>query len=596
MKILQSIISGANKISIFDIISSVLTKSSRLFITILVSFVLFRIISLNAYVKYIVVNRLIESMPALEKSEALQIAFYNQIEPFLLGFANDFIVASIIAVLLYRLNRHIQIIFILLLCIFLTANIRHIFINSAHISLELVSLGLDLTFIKAEANLSFLKKLLVLMMGTFLVYGIFQVKKLKSIFVHLYLLFTIICLTISHSNAFSYPIWLSTNPFFNIKFFQLLTVDESYPSNEALLPNITHTSALRQPNLNVILIYLEGMSRNSILKADMKNVRYLAKQHIEFTNYYSRQIITANGLYSSHTGFASAFTKKYSKWDSLAPDSQETINALPRLFTNVGYHTAFLQSAPLSYMRKDEKMESLGYKEVLGDSNWSKEAAFSYNGWGIDDRSLYGNVLDYIDNLNNKDPWFVSVLTTSTHSPYNVPGNNEPSRIEALRFADVALGEFIVKLKERQLFKNTLLIITSDEGRETNDAPGMFNSLPQSQLPLVIVHPSLKSESFSQPLLNTDLPDIILRSVEAKTTKEISANLPIHQHLVFGNFITQRIFWYDINKKNISACNFDFICKKMIGVDDLSNLDHEASGSIVISMPEFEEFILKHDK
>jgi len=541
-----------------------------------------------------VVDGLTESMPSLEQSEALRRAFYYQTEPFLLGIASDFIVAAIIAVLLYRLNRYIQIILVLSLCIFLAANIEHVFVNSAHISFGLMPAGLEPTFIKAEADLDFLKKALVLIIGAFLAFWLFQVNRLKSVVALLFVPFSIICLTLTHSSAFPYPTWLSTNPFFNIRLSQSLTVDESYPPNDALFPIVTSTTV--KPSLNVILIYLEGVSRKSIEKAGMKNLEYLAKQHIEFTNYYARQIITANGLYASHTGFTPAFTKRYSKWDSLTPDSKESINALPRLFANVGYHTAFLQSAPLSYMKKDEKMRTLGYKEVYGDSYWNKETALSYNEWGIDDSSLYSNMLEYIDSLNNKEPWFISALTTSTHSPYNVPGNNKPSRIDALRFADVALGEFVAALKERHLLKNTLLIITSDEGRETDDSPGMFNSLPQSQLPLVLVHPSLEPKSFRQSLLNTDLPNIISTSVVANATKEISDNLPTHQHLVFGNFITQRVFWYDINEKNISACNFVFVCKKIMGVDDLSNLDIEASESIGISMPAFEEVILKNDK
>ena len=89
----------------------------------------------------------------------------------------------------------------------------------------------------------------------------------------------------------------------------------------------------------------------------MKNLQSLANQHIEFTNYYARQIITANGLYASHTGYTPAFTKRYSKWNEMTSESKDSINALPQLFFSAGYHTAFLQAAPLSYMNKREKMK-----------------------------------------------------------------------------------------------------------------------------------------------------------------------------------------------------------------------------------------------
>ena len=576
---------------VFKSIFAIIYASSGLFIALALTFFLFRTIALNAYVKYKVAPSIKEAMPSLSNSESLEKAFYAQIEPFLLGLSSDIIVAVILALLLYRLNKHLQKLLIISIGIFLAANLEHIVVNSAHISLGLMPAGLDPTFIKAELDLALLKKAILLIsvgMLSFLLVRFAWVKLTCAVMLIPLFLTSIV---FTNSTAFSYPTWLSTNPIFNIRLTQPLIVNDASPPNEALAPTLTNKGV--SPELNVLIIYIEGVSKKSIRKPGMINLEKLSKQNISFSNYYARQIITANGLYASLTGYVPSFLERYSKWDALTPDSSESKNTLPRALAEHGYHTAFLQSAPLHYMNKDEKLNFLGYKDIYGDSHWDKDAAFSHNSWGIDDRSFYFNILKYMDTLDTTKPWFISALTTSTHSPYNVPENAKATREDALRFADEALDEFVNILKSKGVLKNTLLIITSDEGRETSDTPGLFNSLPQNRLPLVMIHPSLEATSLAQPLLNTDLPNIVLQSISSNSVKQMNDNLPKHKHLVFGNFITQRIYWHDLQEETVTACNFEFVCQQLTGVNDLSKLN--VKNSITMSMPKFNKMIMDNE-
>ena len=124
-----------------------------------------------------------------------------------------------------------------------------------------------------------------------------------------------------------------------------------------------------------------------------------------------------------------------------------------------GYHTVFLQSAPLGYMSKDLFASKAGFTDWLGANEIETKSKVK-SAWGVDDKTLYSEAVKRIGEF--RKPYFLSLLTTSTHPPYDLP-NSSGDKEQAFRYASKQLARFIDNLKRKGLNDNTLILITSDE-------------------------------------------------------------------------------------------------------------------------------------
>jgi hypothetical protein len=113
-------------------------------------------------------------------------------------------------------------------------------------------------------------------------------------------------------------------------------------------------------------------------------------------------------------------------------------------------------------------MPLAGFDEVYGH-DWFSEA-YVRSVWGIDDRSYFEQSLEMVDRLQESgQPWFLTMLSVGTHHPTILPQDFErhkPIRFSrAVSYADQAFDGFVRGLRERGVFDDTLVIITSDESR-----------------------------------------------------------------------------------------------------------------------------------
>src|SRR5262249_37788898 len=98
------------------------------------------------------------------------------------------------------------------------------------------------------------------------------------------------------------------------------------------------------------------------------------------------------------------------------------------------------------------------------------------------DEHLYDQVIDEIDRekaTKPDRPVFAHVMTTSNHRPYTYP----PGRIDippgkgregAVKYTDYAIGRFLERARGRPWFKDTVFVITADQGataRGTSEIP-----------------------------------------------------------------------------------------------------------------------------
>ncbi len=221
---------------------------------------------------------------------------------------------------------------------------------------------------------------------------------------------------------------------------------------------------------NVVVVILEGIQYQHTSLANKQNnltpyLESLASQGIEFTNTRSSLTHTTKALFALLTGrFASA--------------SQDIAEAVPvaRPYASVatilrdqlGYRTAFFQSALGSFESRPGLVYNLGYGDF-----WAREDSDDPNSFlgylACDEFAMLKPITEWIK--AEQKPFFLTVLCSVTHDPYEVPEwfgipPKEPLERyrQAIFYTDKFLAELDVKLGNLGLADNTILCVIGDHG------------------------------------------------------------------------------------------------------------------------------------
>ncbi len=226
---------------------------------------------------------------------------------------------------------------------------------------------------------------------------------------------------------------------------------------------------------NVLLILIEaasGAHLPSVAAAEgvrstieLPKLDALARRHVLFTHVVSHQRQTNRGEYGILCGDYPKLLTDQSKMSEqvYAP----TRRCLPEVLREQGYATAYIQSAPLGFMLKDQFMKKAGFEELIGDP-WF-ERSYARTDWGVDDKAFFEQSLGPVLQLHHAErPFFATLLTVGTHHPFTIPdtatAQGARTRQErAFRWADDALADFIGELDRRGVLNDTVVVITSDE-------------------------------------------------------------------------------------------------------------------------------------
>jgi arylsulfatase A-like enzyme len=273
------------------------------------------------------------------------------------------------------------------------------------------------------------------------------------------------------------------------------------------------------PKLNVVLIVLDDVGwmdfgcYGSKLN-ETPNIDSIAQQGIRFTNSYAcpqsspSRFGLLTGINPAKKGLTRAIIPSDHKrngpnenaWvensqrmlaepDILSEISQET-KTLPEYLRSVGYSTAMFGKWHLGNMQTNSPLKH-GFDMYMGGSEGGPKSYFSPYGLEyltdgpigehLDDR-LTTESIHYIDNkskTNKKQPFFLYMSYYSTHEPWQAKPEllekfktkvdvrehqRNPYYASMMYTLDENIGRLKRHLQKNNLLKNTLIIITSDNG------------------------------------------------------------------------------------------------------------------------------------
>ena len=243
--------------------------------------------------------------------------------------------------------------------------------------------------------------------------------------------------------------------------YRFMPADEA----DALFQDMTYT-ALRKDTThfaqqpNVILIVLESFSDSIMhVKGVTPHLLQLQQEGLSFTQFYANSFRTDRALVSIHSALPAQPTMSVMDM----PRKSTSLPSIAQQLGKHGYHTAFYYGGDVNYSNMRSYFVGTGFQQIVSDADFP--AKLHTGKWGVADGAVYDRMLADIKADHSGKPFFRSVMTESSHEPFDVPNYQKIKDNEifnAFSYADYCLGQFISELKKQPCWKNTIVAIVPD--------------------------------------------------------------------------------------------------------------------------------------
>ena len=283
----------------------------------------------------------------------------------------------------------------------------------------------------------------------------------------------------------------------------------------------------KKPNIIMVLLESMGANRMGILGHKLNltpNLDSLAKEGYFFENFFVPSVSTAKSVYSSLFGLADTSLTSTISRNPLAVNQHSIVNQ----FKDYKKYFFIGGSASWANIRGILKSNIKGINLFEGE----KENTWSIaDVWGLSDLKLFRQSNKELNKA--PQPFFAYIQTAGNHPPFVIPkkdnanfirknfekelysqyGNVSEDRIEAIRFFDHCIGEFIKMFKKSKYYGNTIIAFFGDHNSYSTQAKHMrplehLLSLDSIHVPLIIYAPEIiKTPKRIKPV--TSLLDIL---------------------------------------------------------------------------------------
>jgi phosphoglycerol transferase MdoB-like AlkP superfamily enzyme len=250
---------------------------------------------------------------------------------------------------------------------------------------------------------------------------------------------------------------------------------------------------------NIVIVSLESAGAQYLklygaTNDPMPNLTRLAESSVAFESAYAVYPESIKGLFS-------VLCSRYPAFDTEAADYVRVrTRAIAEVARRGGYRTALFHSGRFMYLGMRDIINDRGFEvlEDAGNIGGNHESSF-----GVDEPATVARMLHWIDSLKANERFFAMYLPIAGHHPYEVPDGNatvgatEQDRyLNALRYADAALGQLLDGLKHRDTYSNTVFVIYGDHGEafgqhQSNFGHTFFLYEENVRVPLIVVAPGL---------------------------------------------------------------------------------------------------------
>jgi len=211
---------------------------------------------------------------------------------------------------------------------------------------------------------------------------------------------------------------------------------------------------------NVVLICLESFS-DSVMHVPgvTPNLNKYAEEGISFRNFYANSFRTDRALVAIHSALPAQPTMSIMD----IPRKSTSLPSIAGTLADNGYSTTFYYGGDINYSNMRSYFVGTGFRNIVSDVDFSQ--SLHTGKWGVADGPVYDRMLKDIRNDKSGKPFFRSIMTESSHEPFDVPNYSKiktSPELNAFAYADECLGKFVAELKRLPCWKNTIVLIVPD--------------------------------------------------------------------------------------------------------------------------------------
>tara|TARA_B100001964_G_scaffold31936_1_gene33409 strand:- start:42735 stop:44405 length:1671 start_codon:yes stop_codon:yes gene_type:complete len=285
-----------------------------------------------------------------------------------------------------------------------------------------------------------------------------------------------------------------------------------YPKNELLCRSDTQSE-------NVLVILIDALRPEMINGEIMPNTAKLFSESISFDNHYSGGTSSRMGMFSLFYGLPSTYWRVFH--DNLKPALMIT------KFDESNYDIHAISSSGLGSPAVLDRTAFAGISSInLRPLGASEKASLKLvtNGWvetiKQNQDPKFFTLLHYDPPIDEANPSESLNIANKFSRKNDTSHNLEVSRyIQSIRDVDMEIGRLSNVLRERDMLKDTIVILTSDHGYELDDYQTNYyghssNYSPaQTKVPLKIIWPNRDSQKYSFRSSHHDFAPTLLKEV-----------------------------------------------------------------------------------
>jgi lipoteichoic acid synthase len=232
--------------------------------------------------------------------------------------------------------------------------------------------------------------------------------------------------------------------------------------------------APRPPNVVLVLLESTGADDTSLFDAKLDTTPTLARLAAEGLSADRHTTVVPHTSKSVVSTLCGQFPLLRTDIDEARPGGLPG-RCLPELLEDLGYRTAFLQTANDGFERRGELIHRMGFDFFRGRDALVRGSFQKVNYFGWEDRAMLRPGVDWAS-ADPDRPFFQAWLTLTSHHDYKVPSTFEkragyPGRtgrgkdhLDAVRYVDTWLGELLDAYRNAGLLEDTVFIVQGDHG------------------------------------------------------------------------------------------------------------------------------------
>lgn len=320
----------------------------------------------------------------------------------------------------------------------------------------------------------------------------------------------------------------------NIMFSILNRHSEQNPFNyfskeksQQLTGDLYNTGAKKIPSIlsvekpNIIIIILESYTAKWVgclggVAGVTPNLDSVAADGLLFTNIYAAGDRSEKGQVAILSGYPNQAITSIIK----TPTKTSQLPSINQSLEKIGYQSSYTYGGELEFANIKSYLINIGMDKLI--DKYSFPISERTTSWGVHDQYVFNRF--YKEIQKEKQPFFASMFTLSSHEPYDVPmkphfaGKDETTLFKnSIYYTDSIIGNFINTFKKDPLWKNTLIVFVADHGHplpghDPNDRPSKFH------IPLIFSGGALKLKGKINSIgSQTDIATTILDQLHLPT-------------------------------------------------------------------------------